>query len=445
MSFLSVEPQSRAVLESHSNSLLTQFAIQLRIIVEHYLAFFQERRCIEATYVDSLQKLHRKAKTIDASFDPRAEPTTTRAAWDTVRDDLKREASTQQTFVDILDNDVIKPLRTLKETKDETRKRIKEDLKGTATKYADYAENTISKLQRAYLKKYYPQQCAHSTDASQCPQDIPNKRFGGRVSALFRSWREDLWDPEPTKSGSEEVSDDDYRRAIGQLHTLQLIRAENLGEGYDCLEELVFTTTIKEVLVKYMNGMIAACVKYDDPAMSTRAEVVKALAGTDMSGLMASFRRTLSFSIPPSTLYRNSHPSAYSDLIFGVPLVNLETNQDNILKVIKLCIEEVEKRGLDTKKIYLRFECEKSFSFSSTDTIHSVAMLLKVSDLQSFQMRQFPKSISSATSGIFQSQCFCSLCKIIDNIEDIESDMLNMIYRCCDRRSVNFIRFTGQL
>ncbi|KAH8996989.1 hypothetical protein EDB86DRAFT_3243261 [Lactarius hatsudake] len=414
MSFLSVEPQSRAVLESHSNSLLAQFTIQLRIIVERYLAFFQERRRIEATYVDSLRKLHRKANTIDASFDPRAEPTTTRAAWDTVRDDLKRavaEASTQQAFVDILDNDVIKPLRTLKvsqkhlvrkgvpvltirvwkETKDETRKRIEEDLKGTAAKYADYAENTISKLQRAYLKKYYPQQCAHSTDASQCPQDIPNKRFGGRVSALFRSRREDSRDPEPTKSGSEEVSDDDYRRAVGRLHTLRLIRAENLGEGYDCLEELVFTTTIKEVLVKYMNGMIAACVKYDDLAMSTRAEVVKALAGTDTSGLMASFRRALSFSIPPSTLYRNSYPSAYSDLIFGVPLVDLETNQDNIPKVIKLCIEEVEKRGLDTKKIYSlgsihdaevlelrrRFECEKSFSFGSTDTIHSVAMLLK--------------------------------------------------------------------
>ncbi|KAH9030232.1 hypothetical protein EDB83DRAFT_2554982 [Lactarius deliciosus] len=408
MSFLSVEPQSRMVLESHSNSLLTQFAIQLRIIVERYLAFFQERRRIEATYIDSLWKLHRKAKTIDASFDPRAEPTTTRAAWDTVRDDLRRgmhlhtlnfglwlttiaEASTQQAFVDILDNDVIKPLRTLKETKDETRMRIEEDLKGTAAKYADYAENTISKLQRAYLKKYYPQQCAHSTDVSQCPQDGPNKRFGGKVSALFRSRREDSRDPEPTKSGSEEVSDDDYRRAVGRLHTLRLIRAENLGEGYDCLEELVFTTTVKEVLVKYTNGMIAACVKYDDLAMSTRAEVVKALAGTDTSGLTASFRRALSFSIPPSTLYRNSHPSAYSDLIFGVPLVDLETNQDNIPKVIKMCIEEVEKRGLNTKKIYSlgsihdaevlelrrRFECEKSFSFSSTDAIHSVAMLLK--------------------------------------------------------------------
>ncbi|KAH9038034.1 Rho GTPase activation protein [Lactarius deliciosus] len=55
-----------------------------------------------------------------------------------------------------------------------------------------------------------------------------------------------------------------------------------------------------------------------------------------------------------------------------------------------MCIEEVEKRGLNTKGIYWvghphdaevlelqrRFESEQSFSFSSTDNIHTVAMLL---------------------------------------------------------------------
>ncbi|KAH8984618.1 hypothetical protein EDB92DRAFT_1886263, partial [Lactarius akahatsu] len=98
------------------------------------------------------------------------------------------EASTQQAFVDILDNDVIKPLRTLKVSQ----KHLVRKPQG----YADYAENTILKLQRAYLKKYYPQQCVHSTDASQCPQDVPNRRFGGKVSTLFRSQREDSRDPE---------------------------------------------------------------------------------------------------------------------------------------------------------------------------------------------------------------------------------------------------------
>ena len=78
-----------------------------------------------------MRKLHSKAETIDTSFDLRAEPTTTRAAWDTVRDNLKRgmrlyilngdleptgftEVDIQQDFVDVLDNDVIKPLMKLK-------------------------------------------------------------------------------------------------------------------------------------------------------------------------------------------------------------------------------------------------------------------------------------------------------------------------------------------
>jgi hypothetical protein len=156
MSFLPIGPQSRLVLENYSNTLLAQFDSQLGIIADRYLAFFRERRDIEATYVNSLRILHQKAKTVDASFDPRAEPSTTRAAWEKVRDNLEKEANAQQEFVDILDTDVIKPLATFKETKNRTRKRIEGGLKISAAKYADHAENRISKLQAAYFKKYHP-------------------------------------------------------------------------------------------------------------------------------------------------------------------------------------------------------------------------------------------------------------------------------------------------
>ncbi|KAH8996944.1 Rho GTPase activation protein [Lactarius hatsudake] len=127
-----------------------------------------------------------------------------------------------------------------------------------------------------------------------------------------------------------------------------------------------------------MDGMTTACTKHVNLAMSTSAE---ALAGTDASGLRATFGHALSISIPPLTLYCNYRPDVYSDLIFGVPLVNLSANQDCVPKVIRMCIEEVEKRGLNAHKIYLlrrRFESEETFSFSSTDNIYSVAMLLKL-------------------------------------------------------------------
>ncbi|KAI9429810.1 Rho GTPase activation protein, partial [Lactarius indigo] len=176
-------------------------------------------------------------------------------------------------------------------------------------------------------------------------------------------------------------SDDDCRRAIRLLNGLRLNRAEILKDGYDCLEDFVFTTTVKNALAKYMDGMVVACVKYENLAMSTRAEVEKALAGTDTSGLTASLRHFLSISIPPLALYCNHRPDAYSDLVFGVPLVDLTTNVDNVPKVMRMCIDEVEKRGLNTHKIYSlrrRLETEKSFSFSSTGNIHPVAMLLKL-------------------------------------------------------------------
>ncbi|KAH8989329.1 Rho GTPase activation protein [Lactarius hatsudake] len=371
MSFISVEPQSRVFLESHSNNLLTQFDIQLDIITDRYLAFFQERRRIEVSY--SLRNLHREATIVDAPFDPRAKPTTTRTAWDKVRDSLETEANTQQAFVDILDNDVIKPLAMLKETENRTRKRVEDDLEGSAAKYADHAENTILKLQQAYLKKRRPRQ--HS-------QDGPNKRSGDRDGR-----QEDLGRREPSKS--EEVSDFDCRSAVALLNTFRLKRVENLEDGYNCLEGLVFTPTVKNVLVKYMDGLTTACTTHGKQVMSTSAEVETALAGTDTSDLRASFGHALSFSIPPLTLYCNYRPNAYSNLIFGVPLVNLTTNRDYVPKVIRMCIEEVEKRGLDTHKIYSvgsiydanlrrRFESEKTFSFGSKDDIHSVAMLLRL-------------------------------------------------------------------
>ena len=137
-----------------------------------------------------------------------------------------------------------------------------------------------------------------------------------------------------------------------------------------CLEALVFTPTVKNVLVGYMDGMVSvllfireifsefdtgcstARTKCNNLAMNARARVEKVFAGTDTSGLRASFGHAFSLSIPPLTLYCNSRPEPYSGLIFGVPLLNPATSQDNVPKVVRMCVEEVEKRGLDTHKIY---------------------------------------------------------------------------------------------
>ena len=86
--------------------------------------------------------------------------------------------------------------------------------------------------------------------------------------------------------------------------------------------------------------------------MNTKAEVENVLDTTDTSDLRASFRRALSFSIPPLTVYRNYRLGGYSNLIFGVPLVDLATSEGTVPKVMRMCMEEIEKRGPDIDGIY---------------------------------------------------------------------------------------------
>ena len=53
-----------------------------------------------------------------------------------------------------------------------------DDLTTTALNYAHFAENTISNLQQAYLKKYHPRQYSQSI------QDV-HRRLGGIKSGAF--------------------------------------------------------------------------------------------------------------------------------------------------------------------------------------------------------------------------------------------------------------------
>ncbi|KAG5648266.1 hypothetical protein DXG03_006225 [Asterophora parasitica] len=130
------------------------FDAHLRILSDSYLSFFQERKRIEETYVESLLKLHRKIKSFDTYLDDRGELNTTRSAWNEVRDSVEREAQAREAFCATLTTDVISPLTTLKETQDRTRKRIKEDLKDSGAAYHDYADNMLPKLKAKYTKKF---------------------------------------------------------------------------------------------------------------------------------------------------------------------------------------------------------------------------------------------------------------------------------------------------
>ena len=135
-----------------------------------------------------------------------------------------------------------------KNVKDNTRRCINENLKISASRYADHAESRVSKLQE-YLKKNRSQQRAYPSNVSQRSQEVAdlNKKFGRRMSALFRGHREDQ--QEPSEEGiaiitigfqlgllnqqSASVSDDMCREAVADLNKFRIFRAENLEEGYE--------------------------------------------------------------------------------------------------------------------------------------------------------------------------------------------------------------------
>ncbi|KAI0252694.1 hypothetical protein BJV78DRAFT_331476 [Lactifluus subvellereus] len=460
---MSTEPQLRAYLDGPSSGLVTQFDIHLRIIADRYLGFFLERRKIEESYIDSLWKLHQKAKAVDAYFDSRVEPNTTRAAWNEIRDNVERETQARQAFLNTLTLDVINPLTALKETQDRTRKRIKEDLKDSAAAHTDYAENTLPKLKRAYLKKCQefedhrlaavpspnvapapsvPESCAVSGSRSNpnlpakpyvvSPQPIrpldrrpssgaPRNRSPSTSTALSDLAQHGkkqlnqlitLLDKEGGIRGSSrnadvalrsvrakreaEEADKDYRKAVHWLETLRIRRVKILEGGYNSLERFIFegTGTIKKVLVTYADTMIATYATQNCLAIHARSAVEKVSGETDTSILGASLRRSLALSIPQPTLYYNYHVGECQDLIFGVTLVDYATaraSENEVPKTLRICIDEVDKRGLDAEGIYRvsgrhanvqehKVERnEKTFSFNSyTDDIYSVASLLKL-------------------------------------------------------------------
>jgi hypothetical protein len=115
-----------------------------------------------------------------------------------------------------------------------------------------------------------------------------------------------------------------------------------------------------------------AFVTHGDISKSTGEEVENALGGIDASDLRESFRRGLAFSTPPLTLYHNYRSSGYSKLIFGVPLGDHGIGEDKVPKVIRMCIEEIEKRGLNVDNIYsVSLLSNRVFGFMLSVTVRS--------------------------------------------------------------------------
>lgn len=87
-----------------------------------------------------------------------------------------------------------------------------------------------------------------------------------------------------------------------------------------------------------------------------REAVEKISSKADGERLAAHASRSLACAIPDPILYEHGQVGSCNDLIFGLSLGDYATaknlGEGEIPKIVRICIAEIDKRGLDSEGIY---------------------------------------------------------------------------------------------
>lgn len=196
-----------------------------------------------------------------------------------------------------------------------------------------------------------------------------------------------------------EEADRDYRKGVHWLETLRLRKTKILDNAYGSLKTFIheYATTVKIVLEKYVDNLMATTVTQTQLSEHARAVIQKISPEKDLASATNQLPRSLESLIPEPILYYNYNVGECNDLIFGVSLVDYATSRglsDGVVpRIVQLCIAEVDRRGLETEGIYrvsgrhavvqdLQHKVERdenSFKFNPlTDDVYAVASLLKL-------------------------------------------------------------------
>lgn len=87
-----------------------------------------------------------------------------------------------------------------------------------------------------------------------------------------------------------------------------------------------------------------------------RSMVTKISPEKDVSLVTTHIPRALASLVPKPVCYYNYNVGECSDLIFGVSLVDYATSrglgETEIPKIVRICIQEIDERGLESEGIY---------------------------------------------------------------------------------------------
>ena len=127
-----------------------------------------------------------------------------------------------------------------------------------------------------------------------------------------------------------------------------------------------------------------------------RGVIEKISPEKDKNRFASNIPRSLASAIPEPILYQHGQVGECNDLVFGFSLLDYATTKNlpegEVPKIVRVCIAEIDKRGLDAEGIYrvsgrhavvqtLQHEYEKDeakFEFRLKDDVYAVASLMKV-------------------------------------------------------------------
>ncbi|KAH9853026.1 RhoGAP-domain-containing protein [Lenzites betulinus] len=222
---------------------------------------------------------------------------------------------------------------------------------------------------------------------------------GGRSENALKSVR--------AKREADEA-DKEYRKGVHFLETLRIRRVKILESGFKSLESFVRESagTVKKVLEVYTDNLIAASATQSQLCEHGRRMVDKISPQRDSTAITLAIPRLLAAVTPRPTYYYNYTVGECRDLIFGVTLVDYATARSlpegEIPKIVRICIQDIEQRGLDSEGIYrvsgrhasvqeLQHKIERNeaaFQFNpTTDDVYSVSSFLKM------YLRELPEPV----------------------------------------------------
>lgn len=156
------------------------------------------------------------------------------------------------------------------------------------------------------------------------------------------------------------------------------------------------SATVKAALERYADNMAATTTTQTQLSSHARGVITKVSPEKDKNRFTSHVPRSLASAIPEPILYQHGQVGECLNLVFGFSLLDYATTKNlpegEVPKIIRVCIAEIDKRGLDMEGIYrvsgrhaivqtLQHEYEKDedkFEFKPKDDIYAVASLLKV-------------------------------------------------------------------